>query len=166
MDGKPEDSAPRKATIVVFAGSLDKVMAAFIIATTAAAMGIQTTMFFTFWGLSALKKDGPAECKRNWMQKMLAMMLPKRAASLPLSQLNMGGMGATMLKQIMAEKKLASLPELIEAAQDLDVRMIACQMSMDAMGICKDELMDGIEIAGAATYVGEAKDSQINLFIS
>lgn len=162
-----EEASARKATIVVFAGSLDKVMGAFIIATTCAAMGLETTMFFTFWGLSALRKgNSSAQCKRNWMQKMLAMMLPKRAADLPLSQLNMAGMGSTMLKQIMAQKKMASLPELIETAQDLGVRMIACQMSMDAMGICKDELMDGVEVGGAATYVGEAKDAQINLFIS
>lgn len=163
----PQDTPlqPSKATIVVFAGSLDKVMAAFIIATTAAAMGIETTMFFTFWGLTALKKGGPGECKRNWMQKMLALMLPRRVESLPLSQMNMGGMGSAMLKKIMEQKNFSSLPELIEAAQDLEVRMIACQMSMDAMGFCKEELIEGVQIAGAATYVGEARDGQINLFI-
>jgi peroxiredoxin family protein len=160
------EAPARKATIVVFAGSMDKVMGAFIIATTAAAMGMETTMFFTFWGLSALKKGAAsAACKRNWMQKMLGMMLPRGASSLPLSQLNMGGMGATMMKAIMSQKKIASLPELIEMAQDLEVRMIACQMSMDAMGICRDELLDGVEVAGAATYVGEAKDGGLNLFI-
>ncbi len=158
----------KSATIIMFSGALDKVMAGFIIATTAAAMGMDVTMFFTFWGLSALKKGGPAEgkCERNWMQKMLGMMLPRRAASLPLSQLNMAGMGAGMLKKIMSQKNLASLPELIETAREMDVRMIACQMSMDAMGICREELIDGVEVAGAATYVGEAKDSTINLFIS
>jgi len=161
-----ETNEPKKATFIVFAGSLDKVMAAFILATTAAAMGMETTMFFTFWGLSALKKGGPADCKRNWMQKMLGWMLPKKPTDLPLSQLNMGGMGATMLKKIMAQKKIASLPELIEMATDLDVRMIACQMSMDAMGICREELIDGVEIAGAATYVGGAQDAAISLFIS
>lgn len=161
------ENGPRKATIIVFSGALDKVMAAFIIATTAAAMGMEVTMFFTFWGLSALKKGKAArECKRNWMQKMLGMMLPRRAADLPLSQLNMGGMGASMLKQIMAQKKFASLPELIETAIDLDVRLIACQMSMDAMGICREELLDEVEVAGAATYVGEAQDAALNLFIS
>ena len=156
------------ATIIVFSGALDKVMAGFIIATTAAAMGMEVTMFFTFWGLSALRKGGPAEgeCARNWMQKMLGMMLPKRAADLPLSQLNMGGMGAGMLKTIMSQKSFSTLPELIEAAQEMEVRMIACQMSMDAMGICREELIDGVEVAGAATYVGEARDSAINLFIS
>ena len=93
-----ETTEPKKATFIVFAGSLDKVMGAFILATTAAAMGIETTMFFTFWGLSALKKKGGvADCKRNWMQKMLGAMLPKQPAALPLSQLNMGGMGAMML---------------------------------------------------------------------
>jgi peroxiredoxin family protein len=163
----PAGDSAKKATIVVFAGSMDKVMAAFIIGTTAAAMGMQTTMFFTFWGLSALKKGTASpDCKRNWMQKMLGMMLPKRAAKLPLSQLNMAGMGAGMMKAIMAQKKIATLPELIGAAKELDVRMIACQMSLDAMGICKEELIDGIEVAGAATYVGEAKDAQLNLFIS
>ncbi len=162
-----EASAEKKATFIVFAGSLDKVMAAFILATTSAAMGMKATMFFTFWGLTALKKGTVhAACPRNWMQKMLGWMLPKGPASLPLSQLNMGGMGAAMLKKIMAERKFASLPELIETAQELEVRMIACQMSMDAMGIGKEELIDGVEIAGAAAYVGEAKDAQINLFIS
>ena len=161
------ETAEKKATIVVFAGSLDKVMAAFILATTCAAMGMETTMFFTFWGLTALLKgDGSKECEKNWMQKMLGMMLPDSAAELPLSQLNMGGMGAAMMKKIMEEKKIASLPELIETAKELEVRMIACQMSMDAMGICKEALIDGLEVAGAATYVGEAKDSAINLFIS
>ena len=164
----PDSDGPKKATIVVFAGSMDKVMGAFIIATTAAAMGIQTTMFFTFWGLSALKKGGPAStsCKRNWMQTMLGWMLPKSPASLPLSQLNMAGMGAGMMKQIMAQKKIATLPELIETAQDLEVRMIACQMSMEAMGICREELLDCVEVAGAATYVGAASDGRINLVIS
>ena len=100
------------------------------------------------------------------MQKMLAWMLPKSATSLPLSQLNMAGIGAGMLKKIMAQKKIASLPELIESARDLGVRMIACQMSMDAMGICREELIGDIEVAGAATYVGEAQEARINLFIS
>jgi len=160
-----ETTSPKKATIVVFSGSYDKVMGAFIIATTAQAMGLETTMFFTFWGLSALKKDAPGKCKCNWMQAMMGMMLPKRADLLPLSQMNMGGMGPAMLKKIMKEKKIASLPELIEMAQDLGVRMIACQMSMDAMGFCKESFIDGIEVAGAATYVGEAKDGGLNLFI-
>jgi len=163
-----DESKEKKATIVVFAGSLDKVMAAFIIGTTCAAMGMRTTLFFTFWGLSALKKGGAGDpnCKRNWMQTMLGWMLPKGPASLPLSQLNMMGMGAGMLKKIMAQKKIASLPELIETAQELEVRMIACQMSMDAMGIGKEELIDGVEVAGAATYVGESQDASITLFIS
>jgi peroxiredoxin family protein len=145
---------------------MDKVMAGFIIATTAAAMGMRTTMFFTFWGLTALRKSTSKTCPRNWMQTMLGWMLPKNAASLPLSQLNMAGMGAGMLKRIMAEKKFASLPELIEAARDLDVRMIACQMSMDAMGFSKEQLLEGLEIAGAATYVGEAQGADLNLLIS
>jgi len=158
----------KKATIVVFSGAMDKVMAAFIIATTAAAMGMQTTMFFTFWGLSALKREDPASgtSTRNWMQKMLAMMLPKGPANLPLSQMNMAGMGAGMMKKIMQQKNVASLPELIESAQDLDVKLIACQMSMDAMGISREELIDEIEVAGAASYVGEAQNAELNLFIS
>ena len=163
MSDKPE---AKKATFIVFAGSLDKVMAAFILATSAVAMGMETTMFFTFWGLSALKKGGPADCRRNWMQKMLGWMLPTKPANLPLSQLNMGGMGAGMLKKIMAQKKIASLPELIEMATDLDVKMIACQVSMNAMGICREELIDELTVAGAATYIGEAQNSAINLFIS
>jgi len=162
-----EEKKAKRATIIVFAGSLDKVTAAFVLATTAAAMGLQTTMFFTFWGLSALKKNGPAVSgKRNWMQTMLSWMLPKGPTSLPLSQLNMLGMGPLMLKKIMAEKKIASLPELMATAKELDVRMIACQMSMDAMGIAREELIDEVEVAGAATYMGEAQQAAVNLFIS
>ncbi|MGD9494985.1 MAG: DsrE/DsrF/DrsH-like family protein [Armatimonadota bacterium] len=160
-------SEPNKATIIVFAGTLDKVMAAFILATTMAAMGMQTTMFFTFWGLSVLKKKGArGSGARNWMQKMLGWMLPDGPATLPLSQLNMGGMGASMLKKIMAQKKMSSLDELIQTALELDVRMIACQTSMDAMGISREQLIDAVEVAGAATYVGEARNAAINLFIS
>lgn len=161
-----EETGTKKATIVVFAGAMDKVMAALIIATTAAAMGTDVTMFFTFWGLSALKKGGPADCERNWMQKMLGWMLPKKAADLPLSQMHMAGMGAGMMKKIMAQKNMQSLPELLQTAIDLDIRMIACQTSMSAMGICREELLDNVEVAGAATYVGVAQDGAFNLFIS
>ncbi len=161
-----EDMEAKKATIIVFSGTMDKVMAALIVATTAAAMGMDVTMFYTFWGLSALKKGGPADCERNWMQKMLGWMLPKRAKDLPLSQLHMAGMGAGMMKKIMEQKNMQSLEELMETAFDLDIRMIACQTSMSAMGICKEELLDNVEVAGAATYVGEAQDGAFNLFIS
>jgi len=161
-----EGTDAKKATIIVFSGTMDKVMAALIVATTAAAMGIEVTMFFTFWGLSALKKGGIADCERNWMQKMLGWMLPKKAADLPLSQLHMAGMGAGMMKNIMAQKNMSSLEELLQMAVDLDVRMIACQTSMDAMGICREDLLDNVEVAGAATYVGVAQDGEFNLFIS
>ncbi|MFO8080299.1 MAG: DsrE/DsrF/DrsH-like family protein [Armatimonadota bacterium] len=161
-----DESGQKKATIIVFSGTMDKVMAALIVATTAAAMGMQVTMYYTFWGLSALKKGATADCERNWMQKMLGWMLPKKAADLPLSQLHMAGMGAGMMKKIMEQKNMQSLDELMETAIDLDIRMIACQTSMSAMGICKEELLDTVEIAGAATYVGEAQDGAFNLFIS
>ena len=156
----------KRATIIVFSGTMDKVMAALIVATTAAAMGHKVTMFFTFWGLAALKKGGIADCERNWMQKMLGWMLPKKAAELPLSQLHMAGMGAGMMKKIMEQQNMSSLEELLQMAIDLDIRMIACQTSMDAMGICREELLDNVEIAGAATYVGEASGGEFNLFVS
>ncbi len=152
------------ATLVVFSGDMDKAMASFIIASGAAAMGKQVTIFFTFWGLSIIKKDN-VQVKKSSMEKMFDMMLPNDASSLPLSKMNMAGMGRSMMKKVMAEKNVDSLETLMKNAQEVGVKFIACAMSMDVMGIKEEELIDGVEVGGVATYLGEASDSNINLFI-
>ncbi|MCL6638050.1 MAG: DsrE/DsrF/DrsH-like family protein [Firmicutes bacterium] len=154
-----------KKTIIVFSGDLDKVMAAFIIANGAAAMGDEVTMFFTFWGLNALRKPEKVRVKKSFLQAMFGWMMPRGAGKLGISKLNFGGMGATMMKMVMRQKNVTSLPELIQTARDQGIRMIACTMSMDVMGITEQELIDGLEYAGVATYLAEADEANVNLFI-
>ena len=158
----PED----RATLVVFNGDLDRAIAAFVIATGAAAAGLETTIFFTFWGLSILKKkNGAAVSKRDLMQKMFAMMTPRSSESLGVSKMNYFGIGATMLRTMMKKQQVASLEELMELARELGVRMIGCTMSMDVMGVDKDELFDGIELGGVAAFMAEAARARVSLFI-
>ena len=155
-----------KKTIIVFSGDLDKVMAAFIIANGAAAMGDDVTMFFTFWGLNALRKpEKVATSKKSFLQSMFGKMMPRGADKLGISKMNFGGMGASMMKKVMKQQNVTSLPELIRTAKDQGIKMIACAMSMDVMGIREEELMDGLEFAGVATYLGEADEANVNLFI-
>lgn len=153
------------ATLVVFSGDLDKAIASFIIATGAASMGKKVTMFFTFWGLNILKKGTKENIKKEGMEKMFDMMLPSHAGKLPLSKMNMGGMGAKMIKGIMEKNNVDSLETMIENAIKLGIKLVACSMSMDLMGIKKEELIDGVEIAGVATYLGDTEKSGLNLFI-
>lgn len=152
-------------TIIMFSGDLDKAMAGLIIANGAAAMGDDVTIFFTFWGLNILRKAQKIEVRKSFMEKMFGWMMPRGADKLGLSKMNFGGLGTAMMKSIMRKKKVNSLPELIRNAQDMGVKFIACTMSMDVMGIRKEELIDGIEYAGVATYLGEADGSNVNLFI-
>jgi peroxiredoxin family protein len=154
-----------KKTIIVFSGDMDKVMASMIIANGAAAMGSDVTMFFTFWGLNALRKAKKIKVKKDFMESMFGFMMPRGAEKLGISNMNFGGMGAKMMKDIMKKKNVNTLPELIESAQMMGVKMIACTMSMDVMGLREEELIDGIEFAGVATYLGESDDANVNLFI-
>jgi peroxiredoxin family protein len=156
-----------KATIVVFSGEFDKVLAAFVIANGSAASGMDVTMFFTFWGLNVIKKNnGSIVGAKNWMQKMMGMMNRGGYSRLPLSKFNMGGMGKIMMKKIMKGQNVQSLDEMISDAADLGIKMIACKMSMDVMGVSKEDLIPEVkEIVGVASYVAEAKNSKINLFI-
>ncbi|MFZ5596157.1 MAG: DsrE/DsrF/DrsH-like family protein [Bacillota bacterium] len=154
-----------KKTIIVFSGDLDKAMAAFVIANGAAAMGDDVVMFFTFWGLNMLRKPEKVKAKKGFLQAMFGWMMPRGADKLGLSKMNFGGMGASMMKTVMKQKKVQSLPELIETAKEQGIRMIACTMSMDVMGITGEELIDGLEFAGVATYLGEADEANVNLFI-
>ncbi|MBP7072062.1 MAG: DsrE/DsrF/DrsH-like family protein [Clostridia bacterium] len=154
-----------RKTMIMFSGDLDKAMAGLIIANGAAAMGDEVTMFFTFWGLNILRKAQKIKVRKSFMEKMFGFMMPRGADKLGLSKMNMGGMGTLMMKGIMRKKRVNSLPELIKSAQDLGVKFIACTMSMDVMGIKQEELIDGVELAGVATYLGEADEANVNLFI-
>ncbi|GAB7388406.1 DsrE/DsrF/DrsH-like family protein [Bacillaceae bacterium] len=154
-----------KTTIIVFSGDLDKAMASFIIANGAAAMGNQVTMFFTFWGLNILRKDQYVPAKKTFVEKLFAKMMPRGPEKLGVSKMNFGGLGAKMMKYVMKKKNISTLPQLMEMAKELDVKMIACTMSMDVLGIRKEELIDGLEFAGVATYLAEAHEAKVNLFI-
>jgi peroxiredoxin family protein/TusA-related sulfurtransferase len=152
-------------SMVVFSGDFDKALASFIIANGAAAMGRKVTMFFTFWGLNVLRKDEKINVKKNFMEKMFGAMMPRGSKKLKLSKMNMGGMGSAMMKKIMKDKNVDSLEALIKQAQNNGVRMVACTMSMDVMGIKEEELLDGIEYAGVATFLSSAEKSDASLFI-
>lgn len=156
---------PQGKTIIVFDGDLDKVLASFIIANGALAMGRPVTMFFTFWGLNALRKAQKQPVKKTAVERMFGAMLPRGARRLKLSKLNMGGMGTAMMRKIMKDKNIDSLEDLMKKAMDNGVKLIACSMSMDVMGIRKEELIDGVEIGGVGTYLGDAEESDVNLFI-
>lgn len=153
------------ATLVVFNQDLDKAIASFIIATGAAAMGKKVTMFFTFWGLNVLRKDQSVSVKKDGLEKMFSKMMPRGSLNLPISNMNMFGMGSKMIKYVMEKKNVDSLETLIENAIDMGINLVACTMSMDVMGIKKEELIDGVEFGGVASYLGEAEDSNLNLFI-
>ena len=157
--------APEGKTIIVFSGDLDKVLASFVIANGAAAMGRPVTMFFTFWGLTALRKEKKQPVKKSSIESMFGVMLPRGSKKLKLSKMNMGGMGTAMMRKIMHDKNIDSLEELIRKAMDSGVKIIACTMSMDVMGIKEEELIDGVELGGVGTYLGDAEESNVNLFI-
>ncbi|MEO0123893.1 MAG: DsrE/DsrF/DrsH-like family protein [candidate division WOR-3 bacterium] len=158
--------AKDRVSIIVFSGELDKCLAAFIIGTGAAASGMEVDMFFTFWGLSALRKKGVKVKGKSLIEKMFGMMLPKGADNLALSKMNMLGIGTNMMKDVMKKKKVASLPELIDIAIQLGVNLYACEMSMNVMGLKKEELIDGLKgVVGVATYLENASKAQITLFI-
>ena len=157
-----------KKTIIVFSGDYDKVMAAFIIANGAAAMDDEVTMFFTFWGLATLRKPVTGKVggkPKSTLQKGFSMMLPSGPEKAGLSKFNMAGLGQMMMKKVMKSEHVMSISELLAAAQEQGIKMIACTMSMDVMGIRAEELIDGIEYAGVATYLGEADEANVNLFI-
>nr|WP_263314514.1 DsrE/DsrF/DrsH-like family protein [Mammaliicoccus sp. Marseille-Q6498] len=152
-------------TIVLFSGELDKAVAAMIIANGAKAVGRDVTIFFTFWGLNALKKTEKVAVKKKGIEKMFDLMLPKSAVRMPLSKMNMFGLGNMMMRYVMKKKNVDSLPSLINQAIEQDIKLIACTMSMDVMGITKEELRDEVEYGGVGTYIGDTEQSSHNLFI-
>lgn len=152
-------------TLIVFSDDLDKALASFVIANGAASTGRKVTMFFTFWGLNVIKKEHPGKVKKDTMGKMFGMMLPSSSRKLSLSKMNMMGMGTKMMRKIMRNKQIDSLESLIEQARANGVEFIACQMSMDVMGVKKEEFIDGVNVGGVATYLERAEEANVNLFV-
>ncbi len=155
----------RNKTLIVFSDDLDRALASFVIANGAAATGKKVTMFFTFWGLNVIKKAGVAKADKDMMGKMFGMMLPKSSKGLGLSKINFAGMGPVLMRKRMKDKNVDSLELMIMQAKHAGVQMIACQMSMDIMGVDASELIDGVTIGGVATYLAEAEQANLNLFI-
>ncbi len=161
-----EASVPRsdKVTLLVFSGELDKVLAGLMIATTAASLGMSVTVFFTFWGLNVLKEKRTYTGK-DIKERMIDLMTPAGPGGMNVSQLNMLGAGRIMLKMMMKDKDVVSAAELLEIAKESGVKLVACSMTMQVMGIKQDELTSGIEVAGAASYLVDASRSGCTLFI-
>ena len=156
---------PDHKTLIVFSDDLDKALASFVIANGAAATGKKVTMFFTFWGLNIIKKRHKPAVKKDFFGKMFGRMLPSHSGQLALSKLNMGGMGSRMMRSLMQRKGIDSLESLIAQAAENGIEMIACTMSMDVMGIQKEELMDNVTLGGVATFLERAEESNLNLFV-
>jgi peroxiredoxin family protein len=156
-----------KLAIIAFSGDLDKTLAAFIIATGAVAMGMEVVMFFTFWGTPVLRNKNKTVGGKDTMGKMFGAMLPKGPEKVKLSKMNMGGMGTAMMKSLMKKKNVASLEEMIALAEELGVKIYICEMSMDLMGFKREEMIEykDIQYAGVATFLAEANDSRVQLFI-
>lgn len=155
-----------KVTIVVFSGELDKILAAFNIAVGAASMGKDVTLFFTFWGLNVLKKNDAKNTATGLMKKMLGRLNRGGSKRLPLSNFHMGGMGTWMMKKLMKQHKMPTVDEMIALGKELGVKYFACTITMDIMGITKDALRPEIDsFVGVVTYLAEAQESSVNLFI-
>jgi peroxiredoxin family protein len=161
---RKETPDANKVTLLLFSGEQDKIMAGLMIAATAASMGQDVTAFFTFWGINALKEKRLYSGK-DLKEKMIDLMTPAGASHMGVSQLNMLGMGAMMLKQMMKDKNIVSVEELLSLCKESGVRIVACSMTMQVMGIRAEELSPDIEVAGAASYLNEASHSGCTLFI-
>lgn len=157
---------PKVATIV-FSGDLDKVLAAFVIATGAVAMGMEAVMFFTFWGTPVLRDKKKSVGGKDTMGKMFGTMLPKGTSDVKLSKMNMGGMGTAMMRSLMKKKNVATLEQMLEMAEELEVKIFVCEMSMDLMGFKREEMIEykDLTFCGVAKFLEEANNSRITLFI-
>ena len=167
VDALSKKTVDNKLSMVVFSGDLDKVLAAFVIATGAVAMGMEVVMFFTFWGTPVLRDKKKNVGGKDVMGKMFGAMLPTGTGDVKLSNMNMGGMGTAMMKSLMKKKNVASLEEMVALAEELEVRIYVCEMSMDLMGFKREEFIDykGMGFAGVATFLQEAANSKVQLFI-
>lgn len=167
LESLSKAKAEDKLSMIVFSGDLDKVLASFIIATGAVAMGMEVVMFFTFWGTPVLRDKNKQGGEKDLMGKMFGTMLPKGVSSVKLSKMNMGGMGTKMMKSLMKKKNVASLEQMLEMAGELGVKIYVCEMSMDLMGFKREEMIDypNLSYCGVATFLEEAMSSKIQLFI-
>lgn len=152
-------------TLILFSDDLDKVLATFVLANGAAATGEKVSIFFTFWGLNAIKKECKPKVSKDMFGKMFGMMMPSDSRKLKLSKMNMGGFGSKMMRHVMGKKGVDSLEKLRQTAIDNGVEFIACQMSMDVMGVKREELLDCVNVGGVATYMERADNSNVNLFV-
>lgn len=157
--------AAKNKTLIMFSDDLDRALATFVLANGAAATGHKVSIFFTFWGLNVIKKEHKPSVRKDFFGKMFGMMMPSHSKKLKLSQMSFMGMGDRLMRHIMKQKNIDSLESLRQQALDNGVEFIACQMSMDMMGIKKEELIDGVNVGGVATYMNRAEDANVNLFI-
>jgi peroxiredoxin family protein len=167
LKAKTSTLQTNKASLLCFSGDLDRILASFILATSAAAMGMEVMMFFSFWGCTALRKKKGRVKGKDIFGKMFGFMLPKGADQVKLSNMHMGGMGTGMMKWLMKKKNVDSLPEMIKTAEEQGVKIFVCEMSMEIMGMKRDEIIDyrGLTFAGAGKFLQEAAGTDINLFI-
>ena len=156
---------PGNKTLIMFSDDLDRALATFVLANGAAATGKKVSIFFTFWGLNVIKKEHKPRVSKDLFGRMFSWMLPSSSRRLSLSKMSMLGIGDRMMRYIMKQKNIDSLESLRQQALDNGVEFIACQMSMDMMGISKEELLDGVTIGGVATYMERAEQANVNLFI-
>lgn len=164
LEDHPSQSTEDRVAMVVFSGDLDKAIAAFIIATGAAAMGMEVSMFFTFWGLNAVKKQ-KVFAGKNVIEQGFTAMLPGGLGQTGLSQMNYFGAGAKIMRRLMKQHDISSPEELFGLAQELGVRMVVCDMSRELLGVTDAELIDGLETGGVATFLGDAARAKVTLFI-
>ena len=157
--------AAKGKTFIMFSDDLDKALATFVLANGAAATGQKVSIFFTFWGLNVIKKVHKPVVQKDIFGRMFGWMLPSNSLKLKLSQMNMLGIGSRMMRYLMKQKGVDSLETLREQARQQGVEFIACQMSMDVMGVSREELLDGVTIGGVATYMERADKANVNLFI-
>lgn len=155
----------KSTNIILFSGDYDKAMAAYIIANGAAAYDHEVTIFHTFWGINALRKQEPMNVKKSLLEKMFGFMMPRGAEKLALSKMNMMGMGPKMIKHVVNKHNALTLTELIDMAREQDIKLVSCTMTMDLLGLKKEELLDDVHYAGVAAYLADAENGAVNLFI-
>ncbi|KMK77983.1 DsrE/DsrF/DrsH-like family protein [Alkalihalobacillus pseudalcaliphilus] len=158
-------SETKTTNIILFSGDYDKAMAAYIIANGAAAYDHKVTIFHTFWGLNALRKDEPIKANKTFLEKMFGNMMPRGAEKMGLSNMNFAGVGPKLIKNVMKKHNAMPLADLIELAEEQDINLVACTMTMDLLGLQKEELRESSQYAGVAAYLAEAEGGNVNLFI-
>lgn len=165
MAQQGQQATEKSNTILVFSNDLDKAIAAFFIANGARSTGKNVTMFFTFWGINILRRPYHIPVKKSLIEKMFAFMMPRGAEKMVLSKMHMGGMGTSLMKYVMKKKNILSLAQLVEEAQKSGIKLLACSTAMEIMGIKKDELIDGVEVAGLAKFLSESEKAASSFFV-